>query len=152
MIIDPHSLPSYISSSYPPQFQEVVKGRSKKRLGNASGLTNFGVNLVFLEPGSCSALRHWHLKQDEFIYVLAGEITLVTNQGEQKLSVGDCAGFPAGEEDGHHLFNKSEQVAQYLEIGDRTKGDIVSYPDDDLVAKDSERGWVFTNKQGQEYD
>ncbi len=151
MIIDPHSVPSKNNSSYPKQFQSVVKGRSKKKLGNAAGLTNFGVNLVSLAPGSSSALRHWHLKQDEFIYVLAGEITLVTNEGEQKLGVGDCAGFPGGEANGHHLINKSEQIAQYLEIGDRTKGDFVTYPDDDLIATDSDRGWIFSNKEGQEY-
>lgn len=116
-------------------------------------MQNFGVNLVELAPGSASALRHWHDKQDEFIYVLSGEITLVTDDGEEILKVGDCAGFPAGVARGHCLINRSqEKVATYLEIGDRTANDKVVYPDDDLVAQDSFNGWIFKRKDGTLYE
>ena len=123
----------------------------RKRLGNAAGLENFGVNLVELAPGSASALRHWHDKQDEFIYVVSGEITLLTDAGEEILKVGDCAGFPAGVADGHCLINRSGEKATYLEIGDRTSSDRVTYPDDDLVAQNSPEGWIFTHKDGKLY-
>ena len=151
MLINPESIPEKTSSTYPQEFQHLVKGRSKKKLGNVAGLTNFGVNLVTLQPGSCSSVRHWHAKQDEFIYVTKGEITLVTNEGEQAMTPGDCAGFPAGEANGHHLINRSDSIAQYLEIGDRTSDDIVTYPDVDLLAKESKTGWVFTHKNGDIY-
>ena len=152
MIINPENIPNKTSSNYPEQFKPLVAGRSKKRLGDAAGLKNFGVNLVKLPPGSCSALRHWHTKQDEFIYILSGEITLVTNAGEQILTAGMAAGFTAGVADGHHLINRSNAVSVYLEIGDRTLGDQVNYPDIDLVANDSPNGWSFTHKDGSLYD
>ena len=151
MIINPENIPNKTSSNYPEQFKPLVAGRSKKRLGDAAGLKNFGVNLVKFAPGSCSALRHWHTKQDEFIYVLDGEITLVTNQGEQILTVGMVAGFTAGVADGHHLINRSNAVSVYLEIGDRTSDDQVNYPDIDLVANDNPNGWSFTHKDGSLY-
>lgn len=151
MIINPENISDQTSSNYPEQFKLLVAGRSKKRLGDAAGLKNFGVNLVKLAPGSCSALRHWHTKQDEFIYILSGEITLVTNQGEQTLTAGMAAGFTAGVADGHHLINRSNAVSVYLEIGDRTSGDQVNYPDADLVANDSSNGWTFTHKDGSLY-
>jgi len=151
MLINPQDVPDKTNSNYPNEFKSFVVGRSKKRLGDAAGLQNFGVNLVKLEPGSCSALRHWHAKQDEFIYILEGEVTLVTNSNEQTLKAGMAAGFPAGEANGHHLINRSTSVAVYLEIGDRTPDDEVSYPDDDLMAKHSLKGWVFTRKDGSAY-
>jgi len=126
-------------------------GRSKQRLGDAAGLKNFGVNLVRLAPGSCSALRHWHRYQDELIYVLEGELILVTDAGGEALIAGMAAGFPAGEADGHHLCNQSDADAVYLEIGDRTPNDLVHYPDDDLVAKESQGSWQFTHKDGTPY-
>lgn len=152
MIINPENIPNKTSSNYPEQFKPLVAGRSKKRLGDSTGLKNFGVNLVKIAPGSCSALRHWHTKQDEFIYVLSGEITLVTNAGKQILTAGMAAGFTAGVADGHHLINCSNAVSVYLEIGDRTSGDQVNYPDVDLVANDSPNGWSFTHKDGRLYD
>ncbi len=151
MIIDPENVTNNYGSNYPEQFKPVVAGRSKKRLGNAAGLQNFGVNLVELAPGSASALRHWHDKQDEFIYVLSGEITLVTDAGEEILTVGNCAGFPAQVADGHCLINRSQEIAIYLEIGDRTADDQVTYPDDDLIAQSSTNGWIFTHKDGKLY-
>ncbi len=123
MIIYPENVLETTGSNYPQQFKPAVAGRVKKRLGNAAGLKNFGVNLVRLAPGSCSALRHWHTRQDELIYVLEGEVTLITNSGEQVLQPGMAAGFPAGDSDGHHLVNRSKGDVVYLEIGDRTSGD-----------------------------
>lgn len=151
MIINPENVTNSYSSNYPEEFKPVVAGRSKKRLGNAAGLQNFGVNLVELAPGSASALRHWHDKQDEFIYVVSGEITLLTDAGEEILTVGDCAGFPAGVADGHCLINRSGEKATYLEIGDRTPSDRVTYPDDDLVAQNSPKGWIFARNDGKLY-
>ncbi|MGV2828982.1 cupin domain-containing protein [Myxosarcina sp. GI1(2024)] len=139
------------STSYPEAFKPLVAGRIRKRLGNAAGLTNFGVNLVELQPGSRSALRHWHSHQDEFIYIIQGEITLVTNDGERILTAGNMAGFPAGEPDGHHLINRSNSIVTYLEIGDRTATDTVTYPDDDLIAKRTDEGTIFTHKHGSLY-
>lgn len=152
MIIDPQTVPRRTGSNYPEQFKSIVAGRIKQRLGDAAGLKNFGVNLVRLEPGSASALRHWHTHQDEFIYVLEGEITLVTDAGAQTLKPGMAAGFPSGQNNGHHLTNRSDTVAVYLEVGDRTAGDQVHYPDDDLVAQASPEGWVFTRKDGTAYE
>ena len=140
MIINSENVTNCYGSNYPEEFKPVVGGRVKKRLGDRALLQNFGVNLVELAPGSASALRHWHDKQDEFIYVVSGEITLLTNVGEEILTVGDCAGFPAGVANGHCLINRSGERATYLEIGDRTPGDQVTYPDDDLVAQNSAKG------------
>ncbi|UBF26026.1 cupin domain-containing protein [Kovacikia minuta CCNUW1] len=151
MVIDPQEVPDSTGTLYPEPFKSRVAGRVKKRLGNAVGLKNFGVNLTTLKPGNCSALRHWHTKQDEFIYVLDGEITLITNDGEQVLKPGMVAGFPAGEANGHHLINRSGTTAVYLEVGDRTADDEVTYPDDDLIANYSPNGWVFTHKDGSAY-
>jgi uncharacterized cupin superfamily protein len=107
---------------------------------------------VRLAPGSCSALRHWHTRQDELVYVLEGEVTLITNSGEQVLKPGIAAGFPAGDADGHHLVNRSKGDVVYLEIGDRTLGDDAHYPDDDLIAKANGKSWVFTHKNGDPYE
>jgi uncharacterized cupin superfamily protein len=152
MIIDPSNVLETTGSNYPEKFKSLVAGRFKKRLGNVANLKNFGVNLVKLEPGSRSALRHWHTKQDEFIYILEGEATLVTNTGEEILKSGMAAGFPAGEADGHHLLNLSNADVVYLEIGDRTSQDTVDYPDDDLIAVDRDGTWKFTHKDGSFYD
>lgn len=152
MIVDPKNVPESTGSNYPQQFKYAVAGRVKKRLGDSARLQNFGVNLVRLAPGSCSTLRHWHTCQDEFIYVLEGEVTLITNLGEQVLKSGMAAGFPAGDADGHHLINHTDSDVVYLEIGDRTSGDSVNYPDDDLIAKASEKGWIFTHKNGELYE
>lgn len=149
MIIDLQNVPDRTGTNYKSAvFKQLIEGRTKKRLGDAAGLKNFGVNWVKLEPGSRSALRHWHLLQDEFIYVLEGELTLVTDEGEQLLQPGTAAGFPAGEANGHHLINRSDRVAIYLEVGDRSLDDRVTYPDDDLIAKFTAQGWTMTRKDG----
>ncbi|MBD2691520.1 cupin domain-containing protein [Anabaena catenula] len=153
MIINPDNVPRRTTSVYPVVFKSRIAGRVKQALGNAAGLKNFGVNLVTLTPGSCSALRHWHTQQDEFIYIIQGEITLITNAGEQILTPGMMAGFPAGEANGHQLLNKSQAMAIYLEVGDRSPGEEVYYPDDDLIAKSSDDGgWIFTHKNGDLYE
>lgn len=131
--LDPATVPEIRGSGYPEPFRSRVGDRIKRRLGDACGLTKMGVNLVTLNPGALSALRHWHTLEDEFVYVLSGEVVLVTNDGEQVLSAGMCAGYPAGSRDAHHFINRSDKPAQYLEIGNRIDGDNAFYPDDDLV-------------------
>lgn len=132
---------------YPEPFRSIVKGRTKRRLGPALNLTDFGVNLVELAPGAASALRHWHHREDEFVYVLEGEITLITDAGPQVLRAGQAAGFPKGVPDGHHLVNRSAAKAVYLEVGSRVVGERVDYPDVDLVYEDGR----FTRKDGGAY-
>lgn len=149
--IDPRDVPANRGSSYPEPFAARVAGRVRRRIGDALGLQNFGVNLTMLEPGSQSSLRHWHARQDEFIYVLEGELVLLTEAGEQRLTQGMAAGFPAGRADGHCLVNRSDRPAVYLEVGDRLPGDGATYPDDDLAARAKPGGWTFENKAGVPY-
>ena len=138
-------------SNYPEPFASRMAGRLKRPLGDLFGLTNFGVNLTALAPGAVSSLRHSHSRQDEFIYILKGRPTLVTNAGSTALEPGMCAGFKAGTGDAHHLINGTDEEVVYLEIGDRTPGDQGSYPDDDLRAELREGKWVFTHKDGRPY-
>ena len=139
-------------SSYPEPFACRVSGREKRALGDYFGLTHFGVNLTRLEPGAMSALRHAHAVQDEFIYVISGRPTLVTDIGNTRLSPGMCSGFRAGTGDAHHLINDTDELVEYLEIGDRRPGDSVEYPDDDLRAVMNEHGrWRFFRKDGSPY-
>src|SRR5665213_1934069 len=121
-----------VKTNYPEPFAARVAGRDKRRLGEAFGLKNFGVNLTRLAPGAVSALRHSHAKQDELIYIIEGEPALITDAGETPMRPGDCAGFRAGSGDAHHLVNRGDRDVLYLEIGDRTPGERVVYPDDDL--------------------
>lgn len=151
MLIDLTTIPIQTRSNYPAPFQALVAGRQKQRLGNAAGLTNFGVNWVTLAPGSASALRHWHQQQDEFVYIVAGQVVLVSEGAETVMTAGMMAAFPAGEANGHHLVNRSSEPAVYLEIGDRTPDDQVHYPDEDLVAQATETGWRFCHRDGQPY-
>lgn len=139
-------------SNYPEPFFSRMNRRLKRPLGDLFGLTNFGVNLTKLMPGGESALRHAHTRQDEFIYILEGTPTLVTDEGETLLQPGMCAGFKAGTGNGHHLVNRTGGDVLYIEIGDRTPGDEGSYPDDDIqAALDSGGKWVFTHKDGRPY-
>ena len=149
--LDPKDLPEQSSTGYPEPYKARVAGRHRRRLGDAAGLKNFGVNLTRLDPGAESSMRHWHTKQDEFIYVLEGELTLVTDTGRQKLSPGMAAGFPAGKADGHQLVNETDRPVLYLEIGDRTPGDGATYSDVDMAAQMIEGKWVFTHKDGSPY-
>ena len=139
------------SSNYPEPFFSRMEGRVKRPLGDLFGLTNFGVNITRLAPGGSSALRHAHSKQDEFVYILEGRPTLVTDAGPTALNAGMCAGFKAGSGDAHHLVNETDEEVVYLEIGDRTPGDSVAYPDDDLAAARFEGGWRFVHKDGTPY-
>jgi uncharacterized cupin superfamily protein len=151
MRIDLSAVSVETGTTYPEPFRSAVAGRSRQRVGNAAGLENFGVNLTTLAPGSQSALRHWHSAQDEFIYVISGELILITDEGEQMLAPGDMAGFVAGQANGHHLVNRSAEVATYLEIGDRTTPDRAEYPDEDLVAVPAVEGHRFEHKDGRAY-
>jgi uncharacterized cupin superfamily protein len=151
--LDPGKVPEVRGSTYPEPFRSRMGDRIKRRLGNACGLTRFGVNLVTLGAGGQSALRHGHTREDEFVYILSGELTLVTNAGEQLLSAGMCAGYPAGSGDAHHMINRSGGVATYLEIGDRSEGDEPFYPDDDLKLRSKGAGsYSYTHKDGRPYD
>jgi uncharacterized cupin superfamily protein len=138
-------------SNYPEPFAARMLGREKRILGELFGLTNFGVNLTRLLPNSCSALRHAHAKQDEFIFILEGQAVLITDAGETQLSAGMCAGFKAGTGNGHQLLNRSSEEVIYLEIGDRSVGDSVTYPDEDLQAFFVEGKWQFAHKDGSPY-
>lgn len=140
------------ATNYPEPFASRVTGREKRVLGDLFGLTNFGVNLTRLKPGAVSSIRHAHSKQDEFIYVLEGFPSLITNAGETRLEPGMCAGFRAGTGDAHHLVNRSAADVVYLEIGDRTAGDEAVYPDDDLrVTRTADGKWSYTRKDGSAY-
>ena len=139
-------------SSYPEPFASRMVGREKRPLGDLFGLQNFGVNLTRLKPGGSSALRHAHTVQDEFVFILSGEATLVTNAGASAMSPGMCVGFKAGTGDAHHLVNRSGEDVVYLEVGDRSKGDGASYPDDDIQAIQAVDGkWQFRRKDGTPY-
>ena len=148
---DPKELPEQSSTGYPEPYKSRVAGRHRRRLGDHAGLKNFGVNLTRLDPGAESSMRHWHAKQDEFIYVLEGEVTLVTNAGRQKLSPGMAAGFPAGKPDGHQLVNETDKSVLYLETGDRTPEDGATYSDVDMAARMLDGKWVFTHKDGSPF-
>ncbi|NVJ69207.1 MAG: cupin domain-containing protein [Alphaproteobacteria bacterium] len=149
--IDPSKVKELIGTQYPAPYDEPVRARGKRKLGDEAGLTQFGVNLLRLEPGVWSAQRHWHKLEDEFIYVLEGEVVLVTDSGEETLSAGDAAGFKAGEEDGHHLQNRSDKEALVLEVGTRTHNDVVQYPEADLVARMDGKPAMFTRRDGTPY-
>ncbi|MDT8990991.1 cupin domain-containing protein [Curvibacter sp. APW13] len=138
-------------SLYPEPFASRMAGRTKRRLGDAFGLQNFGVNHTVLAPGASSALRHSHACQDEFIYILSGTPTLHTDAGATLLQPGMCAGFRAGSGDAHRLVNDSDTEVVYLEVGDRSPGDVVRYPDDDLEARFVAGAWVFAHKDGTPY-
>ena len=138
-------------SVYPEPFASRMAGREKRQLGDVFGLTNFGVNLTRLAPGSVSALRHAHTRQDELVYILQGRPTLHTDEGRTQLSPGMCAGFKAGTGNGHRLINETTEEVVYLEVGDRTPGDEGSYPDDDLKALLVEGKWKFVHKNGEPY-
>jgi uncharacterized cupin superfamily protein len=151
-VVDPANVsPRFGSARYPEALRAPFAARGKRALGDALGLQNFGVNLVHMPAGSESALRHWHTREDEFVMVLEGELTLVTNAGETILGPGMAAGFPAGKADGHCLVNRSSRDAVYLEVGDRRPGDEVTYPDADLAAIWRDGARLFVRKDGRPY-
>jgi len=149
--LDPKSVTPRLGSTYPAPFGNPLVGREKRALGDALQLTQFGVNLVTLPPGSWSSQRHWHANEDEFVYVLEGEVTLVTDAGEETLGPGMAAGFPAGNADGHHLINRSDRPVLYLEVGTRAANEVAEYSDIDMVARKQGGRFVFTRKNGEPY-
>ena len=150
--LDPASVAEVRRSLYPEPFRSRMGDRAKRRLGDAAGLTKFGVNLVTLGPGGQSSLRHWHTLEDEFVYVLSGEVVLISNEGEQILGAGMSAGYPAGKRNAHHFVNRSQAPAVYLEIGNRIEGDNAFYPDDDLMWVETEGGTIAAHKDGTHYE
>ena len=149
--IDLAKAPVRTGTGYPAPFDAPCRDRHRLRLGDAGGLSQFGVNLLTLKPGVWSSQRHWHLKQDEFVYVLEGEVVLVTNAGEEILRAGDCAGFKAGDADGHHLQNRSGADALLLEVGTRVAGDGAEYPGIDLVHPANGIPALYTRRDGTPY-
>ncbi|MEO8927413.1 MAG: cupin domain-containing protein [Caulobacteraceae bacterium] len=137
--LDLAALPVVRGASYPPPYDEQCRARTRARLGVAGGLTEFGVNLLTLPPGVWSSQRHWHSHEDEFVFVVEGEVTLITEAGEEILAAGDCAAFKAGDADGHHLVNRSGHDAVVLEVGnDDPARDRCVYPDADMIARPGE--------------
>lgn len=149
--IDRAAAPTAVGTLYPPPFDAACRARRRQRLGDAAGLTQFGVNVLTLPPGAWSSQRHWHVLEDEFVYVLAGEVVLVTDAGEELLEAGDAAGFKAGDPDGHHLQNRSESPATILEIGSRRAGEVAHYSDIDMVAAAHGKPARFTRRDGTPY-
>jgi uncharacterized cupin superfamily protein len=149
--IDVAHVPAVAGTTYPDPLAGPCLAREKRKLGDVAGLTQFGVNLLRLPPGSWSSQRHWHTASDEFIYVLSGEVTLVTDAGEERLRAGDAAGFKAGEPNGHCLRNLSQSEVLVLEVGSRVPGDVGHYPELDLVAHADGRPALYTRRDGTPY-
>ena len=146
------NLASRIGTGYPAPHDEPCLSREKTALGDAVGLSQFGVNVLVVQPGSWSAQRHWHQNEDEFVYILEGEVVLITDEGESVLTAGEIAGFPAGVENGHHLVNKSGSIAKILEVGTRAQNETATYPDLDLKAQGGHANYRFFHKNGDPYE
>ena len=149
--IDIAKVPIDNRTGYPPPHDKVVEGRLRKRLGNAAGLDQFGVNLTTLKPGAATALRHWHEKEDELVYILEGEVVLIEDEGETVLKPGEAAGFKANVRNGHHLVNKSNRDAVLLEIGTRAKRERAEYSDIDMQVIRDDNGFRYLHKDGKPY-
>ena len=149
--IDLSALTPISRSSYPAPHDAEVAGRSYLRAGHAGGLTQFGANIVILAPGAKSSLRHWHEQQDEFVMVISGRCTLVDDAGRHPMQPGDCAAFPAGDGNGHHLINETDEEARFLVIGTRTPTETAWYSDLDLKATLTAEDTTFTRKDGTPY-
>lgn len=152
--IDIELAPQAVGSKYPPPFDVPCRARRNHRLGEAAGLTQFGVNLTRLAPGAWSSQRHWHAREDEFVWIVEGEVWLVTDAGEELLQAGDCAGFKAGVRDGHHLQNRSTTDALVLTVGTRDEQDWGEYPDIDMVFRRGPSGasGEYAHKDGAPYE
>jgi uncharacterized cupin superfamily protein len=148
--VDLHSVTVAVGSGYPAPFDKPCAARARQRIGNSSGLSHFGVNLLRLPPGTWSSQRHWHTAEDEFVFVVEGEVVLVTDSGEETLRAGDSAGFKAGDRDGHQLQNRSPRDAVVLEVGSRDEKDEVEYSDIDMRFARAGAG-CFTHKDGTPY-
>ena len=150
--IDPELLKPVIGTLYPSPFDVPCRARERRRLGDSAGLTQFGVNLLRLPPGAWSSQRHWHTEGDECVYVLAGEVVLVTDAGEETLRSGDAAGFKAGDRKGHCLQNRSGADALVLEVGTRVAGDAADYPGIDMLAPAGGKPAAYTHRDGTPYE
>ena len=146
--INAAALPFVARGGYPPPHDKLVAGRSRKRLGDEADLTQFGVNLTKLTRGTFSSLRHWHENQDEFVFLIEGELTLIEDEGETVLRPGDAAGFKAGVANGHHLVNRSNSDAVYLEVGTRTPCERAHFSDVDLVVVADDAGVHYSRRDG----
>jgi uncharacterized cupin superfamily protein len=149
--IDATAITPIVGTLYPPPFDEPCRARERRKLGDAAGLTQFGVNLLRLPPGAWSSQRHWHTAGDEFVYVLSGEVVLVSDAGDEVLRAGDAAGFKAGDSNGHCLQNRSGQDALVLEIGTRVPGDAGYYSDIDMMAPADGQPAAYTHRDGTPY-
>jgi len=149
--IDTAVLAPIVGTLYPTPFDQPCRARARKKLGDAAGLTQFGINLLRLPPGAWSSQRHWHTHSDEFVYVLSGEVVLVGDDGEETLGAGDAAGFKAGEGNGHCLQNRSASDALVLEVGTRIADDAAYYPDIDMVAPAGGKPAIYTHRDGTPY-
>ena len=149
--LDPMTLEPRTGSGYPEPYRSRCLPREKRQLGNALGLTKIGINHTILAPGKESSMRHWHTHEEEFIYVLSGEVVLITDAGEQVLTPGTCAGFALGTSDGHQLVNRGTEPAVYLEVSNRAKGDQAVYPDVDLHFHGVDADPMFTRKDGSRF-
>lgn len=149
--LDLTHVPVKSGSIYPAPYAQMMAGRSSLRLGDAGGLTQFGVNLVILEPGALSSLRHWHLAEDEFVMITTGECVMVQDEGETLMRVGDCAAFPAGTPNGHHFINRSAEPAAFLVIGSKAKREVATYSDVDLKVTMEAGQAAFTYKDDTPY-
>jgi uncharacterized cupin superfamily protein len=147
--IDLATVAKRVGSSYPAPFDQPCATRIRQRVGNEGGLVDFGVNVMVLPPGAWSSQRHWHSHEDEFVYIISGQVTLVEDQGKTLLGAGDCAAFPKGTGNGHHLINHSDVVATYLEIGSRHMDDLTTCADIDIMS--SNRDGQFTRKDGRHF-
>lgn len=147
-VIDQGKAPLKTGSIYPEPYASEMAGRSSLRLGDAGGLTQFGANLVILQPGAKSSLRHWHAHEDEFVMVTEGELVLVQDAGETAMRPGDCAAFPAGDPDGHHFLNRSDREARFLVVGTRAPREVATYSDVDLRVELEGREARFTYRDG----
>ena len=150
--IDITAVEKRLGVPYPPPFDEPCAERIRQRIGNAGGLRDFGVNLMRLPPSNWSSQRHWHSHEDELVYVLEGELVLIEDGGETVLRAGDCAAFPKGSGNGHHLVNRSQRDAVYLEVGTRSKIERVEYPEADLKVVRDDKGFRYTHKDGSPYE
>jgi len=149
--LDLSQVPVKTGSIYPQPYAAMMQGRSSLRLGQAGGLTQFGVNLVTLEPGALSSLRHWHRHEDEFVIVLSGTCTLIDDTGEHPMGPGDCAAFPANDGNGHHFVNRTAEPAQFLVVGTRAPREVATYSDVDMVVTVEDGQARFTHKDGSDW-
>ena len=130
--LDVSNVPVKTGSIYPEPYASMVKGRTSLRLGDAGGLTQFGVNIIILEPSAMSSLRHWHLNEDEFVMMTEGTCIMVQDEGETVMEVGDCVCFPAGSANGHHFLNRTDKIAKFLVVGTKAKREVATYSDVDF--------------------